>query len=130
MESITPKILALWGSFFSKYLKFNVDSKNAIETWEKVLGFSDSCIWIGRFDWQILPITRRILVVGSQRVYWYFKYFSRPVVQSLNCISVIKILEETFGFFMMQMLQQHQQMFLGYEIGIFDWFEHRNIKIE
>ena len=53
-----------------------------------------------------------------------------PVVQSLNCISVIKILEETFGFFMMQMLQQHQQMFLGYEIGIFDWFEHRNIKIE
>ena len=32
---------------FSKYLKFNLDFKNARRNWEKVYFFWDNCIWIG-----------------------------------------------------------------------------------
>ena len=34
-------------SFFPKYLKFNLNFKNAAKNWEKVSCFLDNCIWIG-----------------------------------------------------------------------------------
>ena len=40
--------------FFSKCLKFNVDSKNAIKSWEKVFDFSDKYIWIGSGKFSLL----------------------------------------------------------------------------
>ena len=33
--------------FFSKYLKFIVDFKNATKNWENVFCFWDNCFWIG-----------------------------------------------------------------------------------
>ena len=33
--------------FFSKYLKFVIDFKNAAKSWAKVFCFWDNCIWIG-----------------------------------------------------------------------------------
>ena len=32
-----------------KCLKFEVDSRNGNKSWEKVFGFSDNRIWLGRF---------------------------------------------------------------------------------
>ena len=47
-ESLISKMQNLRGSFFSpKYLKFNLDFKNAAKNWEKVFCFWDNCIWIG-----------------------------------------------------------------------------------
>ena len=38
----------LWGSsFFSKYLKFNLDFKNGAKNWGKGFCFWDKCIWTG-----------------------------------------------------------------------------------
>ena len=34
-------------SFFPKYLKFNLNFKNAAKNWETVSCFLDNCIWIG-----------------------------------------------------------------------------------
>ena len=47
-------MLELWGLFFFKCLKFNVDSKNAIKFCEKAFGFSDNCIWIGSGKFSLL----------------------------------------------------------------------------
>ena len=47
-ESVISKIQNLGGSsFFKKYLKFNLDFKNAAKNSEKVFCFWDNCIWIG-----------------------------------------------------------------------------------
>ena len=47
-QSITSKIQNLWGSTFdSKFLKFNLNFKNAAKNSERVFSFSDNCIWIG-----------------------------------------------------------------------------------
>ena len=54
MESITSEILDLWGLFFfSEHWKFNVDSKNAKKKTkkkkqQKIYGFLDKLIWIGK----------------------------------------------------------------------------------
>ena len=34
-------------SFFSKYLKFNLDFENPLKNWGKVFCFRDNCVWIG-----------------------------------------------------------------------------------
>ena len=47
-ESVISEIQKLWGSyFFSKYSKFDLNSRNAGKIWEKVFCFWDNCIWIG-----------------------------------------------------------------------------------
>ena len=47
-ESVTWEIQNLWGSsFFSKYLKYNLDFQNTVTNWVKVFRFWDNCIWIG-----------------------------------------------------------------------------------
>ena len=51
--------------FFSKYSKFNAESKNLIKNEENVSSFPDKCIWTGSGK---LSIITRIFVVGSQRV--------------------------------------------------------------
>ena len=49
-ESVISEIQNLWrSSFDSKYLKFNLDFKNAEKNSEKVFSFWDNCIWIGIF---------------------------------------------------------------------------------
>ena len=40
--------------FFSKCLKFNVDSKTAIKKLTKIFGFPDKCIWIGSGKFYLL----------------------------------------------------------------------------
>ena len=47
-ESVISEIQNLWGSYFvSKYLKFNLNFKNAAKNSEKVFCFWDNCIWNG-----------------------------------------------------------------------------------
>ena len=46
-ESVVLQIQTLWGSFFSKHSKFNLDFKNAEKNWEEVFPIWDNCIWIG-----------------------------------------------------------------------------------
>ena len=54
MESVTSKILDLWGSFFSEHCKFNLDSKNAKKISQKIHGFLDNLIWIGYGKFSLL----------------------------------------------------------------------------
>ena len=47
-ESVTSKMLNLWGSaFYWKSLKFHIDFKNPAKKLENVFCFWDNCIWIG-----------------------------------------------------------------------------------
>ena len=47
-ETVISEIQNLWdSSFFSKNLKFFLDSKNSAKNWKKVSCFWDNCIWIG-----------------------------------------------------------------------------------
>ena len=39
--------VAMTINFFSKCLKFDVESRNGTKESEKVFGFKDTCIWIG-----------------------------------------------------------------------------------
>ena len=55
--------------FFSRWAKFNADSKNAIKNPEKVISFPDNCIWTG--SGKLSTDITRILLVGSQRVKKY-----------------------------------------------------------
>ena len=49
------EIQNLWGSsFLSKYLKFNLDLKNAAKNWEKVFFCRDNYIWIGIVKFSLL----------------------------------------------------------------------------
>ena len=46
-ESVTLKIQNLsLSSFFSKWLKFNLNFRNAVKNWERIFSFCDNCIWI------------------------------------------------------------------------------------
>ena len=55
LKSVTWEIQNLWGlSFVSKYLKFNLDFKNAVTNWEEIFCFWDNCIWIGNVKLSLL----------------------------------------------------------------------------
>ena len=48
------KVVRVISSFFSKYSKFNLDSKNGEKNSEKVFRFWDNCIWIGIVKFSLL----------------------------------------------------------------------------
>ena len=54
-ESVISKIQNLWGSsFFSKYLKFNLDIENTEKKWANFFCFWDNCMWIGNAQLSLL----------------------------------------------------------------------------
>ena len=54
-ESITSKILDLWGSYFlSEHWEFHVDKENLKEISQKIYGFLDNLISIGNGKFSLL----------------------------------------------------------------------------
>ena len=54
-KSLISEIQNLWGSScFPKYLKFNLDFKNAYKNWQNYFCFPENCGWIGIFKLSLL----------------------------------------------------------------------------
>ena len=86
-ESVISEIQNQWRlSFFSKYLKFIVNFKNAAKKWAKLFYIWDNWIWIGTVKFSVLRtgyFSSTASVLTSSPKIWHV--MKRPIFK-LNCL--------------------------------------------